>query len=145
MKTFCKTFGYRLYHPEDTSLICKHRALKLRFPQCCSCLGLELPVKEESEKESLITISPSMAQTQATEISPPNNDGRLLEWIKEKGMAHVGRMLGDKGVDRRTVQMWITREKIPNKTIRSYEVPDMLSIEFCRMLLAFVVTPQLGM
>ena len=107
MKTFCKTFGYWLWHPEDTGILCQNRALKLQLPQCISCLGLEI---EESETK-VITL-PKQESTPIPEVSP---DQELLEWIKENGMAQIGRMLGDDGIDRRTIQKWIRRGRIPNK------------------------------
>jgi len=100
MKVFCKVFGYWLYHPQDTEIICRNRALKLGTPQCCSCLGVEPP-------ESPPPPDPDPPST--------NGDRELLAWIKQAGLAKVGRMLGDDGVDRRTVQKWVARGIIPNK------------------------------
>jgi len=106
MKTFCKTFGYWLWHPEDTEILCRNRALKLQLPQCISCLGLELP-----EKTEVIDL-PSQESDPILELSP---DHELLEWIKGQNMAEIGRMLGDRGIDRRTIYKWIKRGRIPNK------------------------------
>lgn len=111
MKTFCGTFGYFLFHPENTSLICKNRALKLRLPQCCSCLGLEVPESPEEEASSVIPL-PAPKSIPGPDSS---SDSALLDWIKEQGMAQIGRMLGDTGVDRSTVHRWVRKGRIPNK------------------------------
>ena len=107
MKTFCKAFGYWLWHPEDTGILCQNRALKLQLPQCISCLGLEM---EESETKAI-----DLPKRESRPISPISPDHELLEWIKGQNMAETGRMLGDKGIDRRTIYKWIKRGRIPNK------------------------------
>ena len=107
MQTYCDKFKYWLYHPEDTGLLCKNRAFKLRLPQCINCLGLEI-----EEDETKVVDLQEQESTSIPEVSP---DQELLAWIKENGMAQIGRMLGDDGIDRRTIQKWIKRGKIPNK------------------------------
>ena len=110
MKIFCGTFGYFLYHPEDTGIICKSRALKLRLPQCCSCLGIEVP---ESPQENPSPVVPLPTPTAIpTPLRNPSPDSAILEWIKEQGMAEIGRMLG---VSRFAVKKWLDRGRIPKR------------------------------
>ena len=103
MKTFCKAFGYWLWHPEDTGILCQNRALKLQLPQCISCLGVEI-----SEKTELI----DLPAQESDPIPEPFPDYELLEWIKGQNMAELGRMLG---VNRFVVKRWVDRGRIPKK------------------------------
>lgn len=109
MQTYCDKFKYWLYHPEDTGLLCKNRAFKLRLPQCINCLGLEIP-EQEPATDTLTIDNP-----EPEPIPGPSSDFELLEWIKANGMAQIGRMIGNEGVDRRAVQKWVKKGKIPNK------------------------------
>jgi hypothetical protein len=75
MRTFCEDFfGYWLYHPIDTKLICENR-VKLSIPECLKCKGITLVNKKEKPRSPFYCNKYDLKITQCSKH--PEFNGRI--------------------------------------------------------------------